>query len=125
MATTFTRATAKPPNTRKLLFVSEYRKDFNGAAAYARAYGSRNPAACAAHAARLVGPSLLALVPIASRQVANKPANTARRRSGRVYQPGIGPHPEDRAVDLTVGEISAMRPEWRIALLQIANFFIV
>jgi len=37
-----------------LLFVSEYLKDINGAAAYARAYGSRNPAACAAHAARLV-----------------------------------------------------------------------
>jgi phage terminase small subunit len=46
--------TAKPLNIRQLLFVSEYLKDFNGAAAYARAYGSRNPAACAAHAARLV-----------------------------------------------------------------------
>jgi hypothetical protein len=42
--------------TRKIprLFVSEYFKDFNGAAAYARTYRSRNPAACAAHAARLV-----------------------------------------------------------------------
>ena len=47
--------TAKPLNVRQVLFVSEYLKDFNGAAAYARAYGSRNPAACAAHAARLVG----------------------------------------------------------------------
>ena len=46
--------TAKPLNVRQVLFVSEYLKDFNGAAAYARAYGSRNPAACAAHAARLV-----------------------------------------------------------------------
>ena len=46
-----TRAiTAKPLNVRQQLFVSEYLKDFNGAAAYARAYGSRNPAACAAHA---------------------------------------------------------------------------
>ena len=55
MATTRTRATtARPLNVRQLMFVSEYLKDFNGAAAYARAYGSRNPAACAAHTARLV-----------------------------------------------------------------------
>jgi hypothetical protein len=37
-------------------------------------------------------------------------------RSGRVYQPGIGPHPEDRAVDLIVSELEQARPEWRIAL---------
>ena len=33
-------------------------------------------------------------------------------RSGRVYRPGIGPHPEDRAVDLVMAELSAMRPQW-------------
>jgi hypothetical protein len=44
-------------------------------------------------------------------------ADRRRPRSGR-YQPGIGPHPEDRAVDLTVQEIRALRPEWRIALRQ-------
>jgi hypothetical protein len=49
MAKTCTRATtARPLNVRQLLFFSEYLKDFNGAAAYARAYGSRNPAASAA-----------------------------------------------------------------------------
>jgi hypothetical protein len=30
-------------------------------------------------------------------------------RSGRVYQPGIGPHPEDRAVDLVVAELKFLR----------------
>ena len=39
-------------------------------------------------------------------------------RSGRVYQPGIGPHPEDRAVDLIVAELKVLRPDWRIALRQ-------
>jgi len=39
-------------------------------------------------------------------------------RSGRVYQPGIGPHPEDRAVDLMVAELVTTRPDWRIALRQ-------
>jgi hypothetical protein len=39
-------------------------------------------------------------------------------RSGRVYQPGIGPHPEDRAVDLIVAELALMRPDWRLALRQ-------
>ena len=39
-------------------------------------------------------------------------------RSGRVYQAGIGPHPEDRAVDLAVQELSVMKPDWRIALRQ-------
>jgi hypothetical protein len=39
-------------------------------------------------------------------------------RSGRVYQPGIGPHPEDRAVDLIVAELTFLRPDWRIALRQ-------
>ena len=39
-------------------------------------------------------------------------------RSGRAYQPGIGPHPEDRAVDLIVAELAAMRPDWKIALRQ-------
>src|SRR5688572_16256342 len=29
-------------------------------------------------------------------------------RSGRVYQPGIGPHPEDRAVDLVMVELATM-----------------
>jgi hypothetical protein len=37
-------------------------------------------------------------------------------RSGRVYQPGIGPHPEDRAVDLVVGEISRSRSDLPIRL---------
>jgi len=37
-------------------------------------------------------------------------------RSGRRYQPGIGPHPEDRAVDLIVRELAAMRSDWAIAL---------
>ena len=31
-------------------------------------------------------------------------------RSRRVYQPGIGPHPEDRAVDLIVAELKFLRP---------------
>jgi hypothetical protein len=31
-------------------------------------------------------------------------------RTGREYQPGIGPHSEDRAVDLIVGEMKATRP---------------
>jgi hypothetical protein len=39
-------------------------------------------------------------------------------RSGRVYQPGIGPHPEDRAVDLIVAELAVMRSDWLIALRQ-------
>src|SRR5205809_7013117 len=39
-------------------------------------------------------------------------------RSGRVYQPGIGPHPEDRAVDLIVAELRTERPDWRIRLRQ-------
>jgi len=39
-------------------------------------------------------------------------------RSGRVYQPGIGPHPEDRAVDLIIAELATMRPDWRISLRQ-------
>src|SRR5262245_36338989 len=39
-------------------------------------------------------------------------------RSGRIYQPGIGPHPEDRAVDLIVAELNVRRPDWRIALRQ-------
>jgi hypothetical protein len=33
-------------------------------------------------------------------------------RSGRTYQPGIGPHPEDRAVDLVVAELAQLRPDW-------------
>jgi hypothetical protein len=37
-------------------------------------------------------------------------------RSGRVYQPGIGPHPEDRAVDLAVRELATARPYWKIQL---------
>src|SRR5262245_19335054 len=39
-------------------------------------------------------------------------------RSGRIYQPGIGPHPEDRAVDLIVAELNVRRPDWYIALRQ-------
>ena len=39
-------------------------------------------------------------------------------RSGRIYQPGIGPHPEDRAVDLVVAELAAIRPAWQLALRQ-------
>jgi hypothetical protein len=37
-------------------------------------------------------------------------------RSGRTYQPGIGPHPEDRAVDLVVAELAHLRPDWHIRL---------
>lgn len=37
-------------------------------------------------------------------------------RSGRVYQAGIGPHPEDRAVDLVMTELATMRPSWRSRL---------
>lgn len=33
-------------------------------------------------------------------------------------QPGIGPHPEDRAVDLIVAELNVLRPDWRIRLRQ-------
>lgn len=43
---------------------------------------------------------------------------TVSPRSGRIYQPGIGPHPEDRAVDLIVAELSVLRPHWRIPLRQ-------
>jgi hypothetical protein len=39
-------------------------------------------------------------------------------RSGRIYQPGIGPHPEDRAVDLIVADLAVVRPDWSIALRQ-------
>ena len=31
-------------------------------------------------------------------------------RSGRIYQPGIGPHPEDQAVDLVLAELQATAP---------------
>jgi hypothetical protein len=31
------------------------------------------------------------------------------RRSGRIYQPGIGAHPEGRAVDLVVAELASLR----------------
>jgi hypothetical protein len=48
---------------------------------------------------------------------ARRPAAVSPR-SGRVYQPGIGPHPEDRAVDLIVAELKETRPAWRIALRQ-------
>jgi hypothetical protein len=34
-------------------------------------------------------------------------------RSGRMYQPGIGPHPEDRAVDLVMQELASDQPHWR------------
>jgi hypothetical protein len=34
-------------------------------------------------------------------------------RSGRTYRPGIGPHPEDRAVDLVMSELAKDRPLWR------------
>jgi hypothetical protein len=37
-------------------------------------------------------------------------------RSGRTYQPGIGPHPEDRAVDLVMQELPHDQPEWRSQL---------
>ena len=33
-------------------------------------------------------------------------------RSGRVYRPGIGPDPEDRAVDLAMAELGTARPQW-------------
>jgi hypothetical protein len=39
-------------------------------------------------------------------------------RPGRVYKPGIGPHSEDRAVDLAVEQIKVICPEWRVALRQ-------
>lgn len=31
-------------------------------------------------------------------------------RSGRIFQPGIGPHPEDRAVDLVLADLKASAP---------------
>jgi hypothetical protein len=34
-------------------------------------------------------------------------------QTGRIYQPGIGPHPEDRAVDLVMRELAVQRPRWR------------
>src|SRR5262245_5721422 len=34
-------------------------------------------------------------------------------RSGHMYQPGIGPHPEERAVDLVMRELASDRPDWR------------
>src|SRR6267142_1629561 len=37
-------------------------------------------------------------------------------RSGRIYQPGIGPHPEDRAVDLVMAELASTVPAWRSQL---------
>jgi len=44
--------------------------------------------------------------------------NAANRRrpaavgpgSGRIYQSGIGPHPEDCAADLIVAELNVLRP---------------
>jgi hypothetical protein len=30
--------------------------------------------------------------------------------SGRIYQPGIGPHPEDHAVDLVLAQLQATEP---------------
>ena len=54
MAKTRPRATtAKPLNIRQLLFVSEYLKDFNGAAACKRTYGASDYA-CRVNAARLL-----------------------------------------------------------------------
>ncbi len=35
----------------------------------------------------------------------------SNQRSGRAYQPGIGPHPEDDAVGLTVAELKALYPD--------------
>ena len=46
--------TAKPLNVRQLLFVSEYLKDFNGAAAYQRTYGTKSLDVAGAAAARLL-----------------------------------------------------------------------
>ena len=42
----------------------------------------------------------------------NRRPTAVSPRSGRVYRPGIGPHPEDRAVDLVMAELSSMRPQW-------------
>src|SRR2546428_12125522 len=39
---------------------------------------------------------------------ARRPVFTSR--TGRVYQPGIGPHSEDRAVDLILGEMRTVNP---------------
>src|SRR5262245_13816422 len=40
----------------------------------------------------------------------------SRRPRWKSYEPGIGPHEEDRAVDLIVDELNVLRPDWRIAL---------
>src|SRR2546422_2143717 len=40
---------------------------------------------------------------------ARRPVFTSR--TGRVYQPGIGPHSEDRAVDLILGELRTAAPQ--------------
>jgi len=37
-------------------------------------------------------------------------------RSGRIYRPGIGRHPEDRAVDLVVDELRVSCPDWKVSL---------
>jgi hypothetical protein len=37
-------------------------------------------------------------------------------RTGRVYQPGIGPHPEDRAVDLVMAELASAGSTWQSQL---------
>jgi len=46
---------------------------------------------------------------------ARRPAAVSPR-SGRVYQPGIGPHPEDRAVDLVMLELATTCPSWHSRL---------
>jgi hypothetical protein len=35
----------------------------------------------------------------------------ANVRTGALYQPGIGPHPESQAVNLIVHELAALAPE--------------
>jgi len=49
----------------------------------------------------------------AMRNVDRRAPRAVNPLTGHVYQPGIGPHPEDRAVDLILLELAVQRPHWR------------
>jgi hypothetical protein len=44
-------------------------------------------------------------------RVDNRRPQATSPRTGRIYQPGIGPHPEDRAVDLVLAELRVTLPD--------------
>jgi hypothetical protein len=48
---------------------------------------------------------------LAIKRIDSRRPQAANVRTGRLYQPGIGPHPETKAVDLIVNELPIIRPE--------------